>query len=110
MHAWICTLLFAFSFAGDAPKVGIMTTYAGTGKRGFSGDGGLAPRATLSEPFHCDVDAAGKATAAHVYSTPGKNTSDYMTAVLLRERYKPALCAGTPCAQQYLFTAQWSKK
>lgn len=57
-----------------------------------------------------DVDAAGKATAAHVYSTPGKNTSDYMTAVLLRERYKPALCAGTPCAQQYLFTAQCSKK
>lgn len=57
-----------------------------------------------------DVDPAGKATAAHVYSTPGKNTSDFMTAVLLRERYKPALCAGTPCAQQYLFAVTWARK
>lgn len=57
-----------------------------------------------------DVDQAGTATAAHVYSTPGKNTSDFMSAVLLKERYKPALCAGTPCAQQFLFAVQWSKK
>ena len=57
-----------------------------------------------------DVDAAGSATAAHVFSTPGKPTSDFMSAVLLKERYKPALCAGTPCPQQFLFAVGWTKK
>jgi len=36
-----------------------MTTLAGTGLRGHTGDGGLATKATLSEPFHCEVDHKG---------------------------------------------------
>jgi hypothetical protein len=36
-----------------------MTTVAGTGARGYSGDGGKATLARLSEPFHCDLDGKG---------------------------------------------------
>ena len=38
---------------------GIITTVAGTGERGYSGDGGAAAEALLSEPFMCAFDAAG---------------------------------------------------
>lgn len=36
-----------------------MDTLAGTGKKGHTGDGELASLATLSEPFHCDLDGKG---------------------------------------------------
>jgi hypothetical protein len=38
---------------------GIITTIAGTGERGFSGDGGPAAEAQLSRPLDMVVDAAG---------------------------------------------------
>jgi DNA-binding beta-propeller fold protein YncE len=45
--------------AGDLPAPGMMSTDAGVGERGYSGDGGPALKAKLSEPFHCDVDHDG---------------------------------------------------
>src|SRR6187401_1735113 len=63
LRTWLAllllTLLAGLSDAGGPPKQGIMTTRAGTGERGFTGDGGPADKATLSEPFHCDVDGDG---------------------------------------------------
>jgi streptogramin lyase len=38
---------------------GVIDSVAGTGKKGYSGDGGLATKATLNEPFHCDLDGKG---------------------------------------------------
>src|SRR5207247_1737497 len=38
---------------------GIVTTVAGTGANGFSGDGGPANRAQISKPWGLAVDAAG---------------------------------------------------
>jgi sugar lactone lactonase YvrE len=46
--------------AGEAaPAPGTITTVAGTGANGFSGDGGPATQARLSMPFIVVVDAAG---------------------------------------------------
>ncbi len=38
---------------------GIITTFAGTGSKGFSGDGGLASKAQLNNPYGVSVDRAG---------------------------------------------------
>ena len=54
-----------------------------------------------------DVAADGTATQVAVMKTPGKRLATHMSLVLLKERYKPALCAGTPCAQQFRFVAEW---
>jgi sugar lactone lactonase YvrE len=40
-------------------KTGIITTVAGNGKKGFSGDGGRATEASLNEPYGIEVDADG---------------------------------------------------
>lgn len=45
--------------AQDEPKPGIMTTAAGTGKKGYAGDGGPARKALLDQPFHCEIDERG---------------------------------------------------
>jgi hypothetical protein len=42
-----------------APDTGIITTVAGTGKAGYSGDGGPARAATLNGPKELAVSAAG---------------------------------------------------
>lgn len=38
---------------------GLITSIAGTGEQGYTGDGGLAVAAQLSEPFMCALDAQG---------------------------------------------------
>ena len=40
-------------------KTGVITTVAGTGKNGFSGDGGPATRADLNEPYGIALDLSG---------------------------------------------------
>ena len=42
-----------------AAKAGTIDSVAGTGERGYGGDGGQATRATLDQPFHCDLDGKG---------------------------------------------------
>jgi sugar lactone lactonase YvrE len=51
-----------------APAPGTITTVAGTGQRGFSGDGGPAAKARLSFPFSVVVDAAGNLFIADAYN------------------------------------------
>jgi DNA-binding beta-propeller fold protein YncE len=65
LHASLLLVLLAFT--GD-PPAGAISTLAGTGERGHTGDGGPAARATLSEPFHCDVDNRG-----HLYIAESAN-------------------------------------
>lgn len=51
-------LLIVGSLAAQETKAKIDSP-AGTGKAGYSGDGGKASAAQLNQPFHCDLDAAG---------------------------------------------------
>jgi len=50
------------------PTMGIMQTVAGTGEKGYAGDGGLATHARMSEPFMCAFDAQG-----HLYVAEATN-------------------------------------
>ena len=45
---------------------GMITTVAGTGEQGYSGDGGPATQAHLSEPFLCAFDPQGNLYIAEV--------------------------------------------
>jgi sugar lactone lactonase YvrE len=47
---------------------GIIYSVVGTGERGYTGDGGSATKATLSEPFMCVFDARG-----HLYEAEAMN-------------------------------------
>ena len=50
------------------PAIGIIQTVAGTGEKGYAGDGGLATHARMSEPFMCAFDAQG-----HLYVAEATN-------------------------------------
>ncbi len=56
-------LIFADTFNHRIRRIdartGVITTIAGTGDRGFAGDGGPAVRAILNEPYGVVVDRAG---------------------------------------------------
>lgn len=47
---------------------GRIDTVAGTGKKGYSGDGGHALKAELNQPFHCELDGKG-----HLFVAEDKN-------------------------------------
>ena len=47
------------SFAGWTLTTGIISTVAGTGKPGYSGDGGPATQSTLYEPYSLAIDSDG---------------------------------------------------
>jgi hypothetical protein len=52
-------LFILLATLAPATRVGTITTAAGDGQAGYSGDGGLATQARLNLPFHCDIDARG---------------------------------------------------
>jgi sugar lactone lactonase YvrE len=54
-----CFSLLPLLAAAEAPKPGTLLTVAGTGKEGFSGDGGPALQAMLDNPYGLALDAAG---------------------------------------------------
>jgi streptogramin lyase len=47
---------------------GKIDSVAGTGKAGHTGDGGKAVEATLNQPFHCELDAAGNLYVAEAFN------------------------------------------
>ena len=60
LTAW---LLLAIPAAG-----GTIDTVAGTGTKGYGGDGGPAAKALLHEPFHCDLDGKGGLFIAEAFN------------------------------------------
>ena len=78
---------------------GVMTTVAGTGPRGYSGDGGPAVAAHLNRPSGVALDAAGNLYIAD----PGNNRIRKVEA-----QFNPLLYAGAApcCAGLYQFTVR----
>ena len=52
-----------------ASSTGMITTVAGTGDAGFSGYGGLATAATISQPLGIDIDASGTVYIADTFNS-----------------------------------------
>ena len=78
---------------------GVMTTVAGTGPRGYGGDGGPAVEAYLNSPQGVALDAAGNLYIAD----PGNNRIRKVEA-----QFNPLLYAGAApcCAGLYQFTVR----
>src|SRR5262249_49999290 len=58
-------LVFVPLLQGATPTI---DTVAGTGKAGYSGDGGPAIKARLNQPFHCDLDSDGNLYIAEAFN------------------------------------------
>ncbi len=54
------------------------------------------------------VDRDGNATAVKVLSSPDAALTQFVSAVLIKQKYSPALCQGTPCAMVYPFNSRLS--
>jgi streptogramin lyase len=52
----------------DEPATGVIATAAGSGEKGYSGDGGPAPKARLNQPFLCDIDNGGHLYIAEAFN------------------------------------------
>lgn len=57
--------------------------------------------------LHINVDAQGKATSAVVVKSVDPSMDNYAAGVFLRAKYKPAMCKGVPCPQQYPFAMRF---
>lgn len=55
-----------------------------------------------------EVDANGNAKAARVFQSPDADMAKFAAAVLMLTKYKPAVCAGVPCAMAFPFLMTFS--
>lgn len=56
------------------------------------------------------VDSSGKASTVTVFSSPDPGITQAATFIALAEKYKPALCAGTPCPMIYPYALKFTIK
>ena len=51
-----------------------------------------------------EVDANGEAQSVTAYGSPDPDMTKFAASALLLQKFKPALCTGTPCAQKFPFS------
>ena len=54
------------------------------------------------------VDAEGNGTGVTVYATPDPEMAKAVAMLMMLEKYKPALCGGKPCTQQFPLQVKFS--
>jgi hypothetical protein len=68
----------------------------------------LRAEGTLS--MQVQVDQHGKASAVMLFGAPDAEMSKFASLVLMQETYKPALCAGQPCAMGFPFSLKFERR
>lgn len=58
--------------------------------------------------LHAQINAQGRVTSVAIMESVDRQFDAYVAGILSRTRFKPALCAGQPCSQDYLFHWQLS--
>lgn len=48
-----------------------------------------------------EINSEGVAQSVEVFKSPDPDVTKYAAMVLIAQKYKPALCHGVPCAQQF---------
>ena len=56
--------------------------------------------------IHVSVDAKGNATGVKVMNTPSVEVAKAIAYVLVKAKYKPAICDGSPCESEFPFRFQ----
>ena len=84
-------------------STGVITTVAGTGMSGYSGDGGLPTEAQLNRPQHVALDGAG-----NLYIADTSNNRIRRVSAQFKRSDAPLLYAGAApcCAGLYQFTVR----
>lgn len=55
-----------------------------------------------------DVNSSGDATSVTTVRSPNAHIANVAAAALQREKYKPAICRGQPCAMPFIFHVELS--
>ena len=56
------------------------------------------------------IDENDAAQSVQAYRTPDDRVTKAVAFVLMKTDYKPAKCAGNPCAMDYLFEVDFSAR
>lgn len=85
---------------GDEPPYpinGLMPVYT------TISEGQSAVREDVEGPLnmYVDVDAQGNPTGASVFAAPNKEIANFAILEMLKHKFKPAICAGKPCAMKF---------
>ncbi|MEO7494300.1 MAG: hypothetical protein ABIT83_23370 [Massilia sp.] len=54
------------------------------------------------------VDPNGKAVSVDTFSSPSEQLTRFISSVLIREKYKPAVCGGNACVMEFPLRSQLS--
>lgn len=55
-----------------------------------------------------EVDANGDAQSVTAYGSPDPDMTKFAASALLLQKFKPALCKGTPCSQRFPFSLRFA--
>lgn len=56
-----------------------------------------------------DVDSLGNVTSVTVTGSPGRDMTKLLARLMVAQKYKPALCQGTPCAKKFPFRIEFTR-